>query len=115
MNYSDAFWEAVDKLVSEGKTVIDRPAGSRHPRYPDVIYNLDYGYIENTSSMDGAGIDVWRGSMEDGRVCGIIVTVDLVKRDSEIKLLIGCTEAEMDIALNFHNRTSFMKGILIKR
>ena len=41
--------------------------------------------------------------------------VDLVKRDSEIKILIGCTEEEKSIIYNFHNKSEFMKGILIHR
>ena len=39
------FWQAVDKLVSSGKIVIDRPKDSTHPRYPEIKYELDYGYI----------------------------------------------------------------------
>ena len=109
------FWKAIDKLVSSGKIVIDRPKGSSHPRYPEIIYDLDYGYIENTTSMDGGGIDLWRGSLPDAECDAIICTVDLLKRDSEIKLLIGCTEEEKQIAYEFHNRSEFMKGILIRR
>ena len=108
-------WQAIDKLVSSGKIVIDRPKGSAHPRYPEIIYDLDYGYIENTASMDGGGIDLWRGSLPDAECDAIICTVDLLKRDSEIKLLIGCTEEEKQIAYEFHNRSEFMKGILIRR
>ena len=109
------FWKAVDKLVSSSKIVIDRPKGSTHPRFPDCIYEVDYGYLEGSASMDGGGIDVWRGSLPDGSVSAIICTVDLMKKDSEIKLLIGCTEEEMDIVNDFHNNSEFMKGILIKR
>ena len=109
------FWQAVDKLISSGKIVIDRPKGSTHPRYPHILYELDYGYIENTTSMDGGGIDLWRGSLPDAECDAIICTVDLLKRDSEIKLLIGCTEEEKQIAYEFHNRSEFMKGILIRR
>ena len=109
------FWQAVDELVSSGKIIIDRPKGSTHPRYPEIKYELDYGYIENTSSMDGSGIDVWRGSLPDGICDAIICTVDLWKRDSENKLLIGCTEEEKTIAYNFPNASEFMKGILIRR
>lgn len=109
------FWQAVDKLVSSGKIVIDRPQGSAHPRFPSCRYDVDYGYIENTTSTDGGGIDVWRGSLADKQVNAIICTVDLMKRDSEIKLLIGCTDEEMNIVYDFHNNSEFMKGILIKR
>ena len=115
MEHNHQFWEAIDKIMSSGKIVIDRPKGSLHPRYPDIVYDLDYGYIENTSSMDGGGIDIWRGSLANTKCDAIICTVDLIKRDSEIKLLIGCTEEEQQIAYEFHNRSEFMKGILIQR
>ena len=115
MEQNYQFWQAIDKLVSSGKIVIDRPKGSAHPRYPEIIYDLDYGYIENTASMDGGGIDLWRGSLPDAECDAIICTVDLLKRDSEIKLLIGCTDEEKQIAYEFHNRSEFMKGILIQR
>ena len=109
------FWEAIDTLVSSCKIVIDRPKGSSHPRFPSIKYEVDYGYLENTTSMDGGGIDVWRGSMESNAVNAIICTVDIMKNDSEIKLLVGCTEDEMQIIYDFHNSSEFMKGILIHR
>ena len=58
----DSFWEALDTLAAESEIIIDRPKGSAHPRYPGFIYPLDYGYLKATTSMDGGGIDVWRGS-----------------------------------------------------
>ena len=115
MERNDQFWQAIDKLIASGNIVIDRPNGSPHPRYPEIIYELDYGYIEGTSSMDGDGIDVWRGSLKAPVCDAIICTVDLWKRDSEIKLLIGCTEEEKQIAYAFHNKSEFMKGIMIRR
>ena len=115
MKYDKDFWKAVDTLVSSGKIIIDRPKGSVHPKFPDVKYEVDYGYIENTSSMDGGGIDVWLGSLAEKKVNAIICTVDLMKKDSEIKLLIGCTEEEITTVYEFHNSTEFMKGILIRR
>ena len=115
MKYDNDFWKAVDALVSSGKIVIDRPKGSTHPHFPNIKYEVDYGYIESTTSMDGGGIDVWLGSLADKKVNAIICTVDLMKKDSEIKLLIGCTEEEMNTAYAFHNDSEFMKGFLIKR
>ena len=41
--------------------------------------------------------------------------VDLLKKDSEIQILIGCTEEEMKIVYETHNETQFMKGVLIRR
>lgn len=108
------FWNALDELVNSSEIVIDRPKGTTHPKYPNFIYRLDYGYLKNTSSMDGDGIDVWIGS-KDKTVDAIMCIVDLMKKDSEIKILIGCTEEEKTIVYNTHNETPFMKGILIRR
>ena len=115
MKYDNDFWKAVDTLVSSGKIVIDRPKGSTHPRFPNIKYEVNYGYIESTTSMDGGGIDVWIGSLAEKQVNAIICTVDLMKKDSEIKLLIGCTEQEINTVYAFHNDSEFMKGFLIKR
>ena len=107
------FWETLAKLVTTSKISIDRPKGSQHPHYTDFIYPLDYGYLSDTSAMDGGGIDVWRGSKSEETLDAIVATVDLIKRDSEIKVLIACTADEQQTVLAIHNATSSQKGILI--
>lgn len=113
-NATDGFWRAVDQLVSESTVRIDRPKGSTHPRYPSFYYPLDYGYLEQTQAMDGGGIDVWKGSLPTSRVTAVVCTVDMVKRDSEIKLLIGCTHEEALTVLATHN-TGPQSAILMER
>ena len=103
MRFDREFWDMLEGLVRDARVVIDRPRGTAHPRYPDFIYPLDYGYLENTHAMDGGGIDLWRGSEPEGRLRGILVTVDGEKRDSEIKLLLGCTDAEVETAYRVQN------------
>ncbi len=112
---NNAFWEAVDTLIAQSTITIDRPKHSAHPKYPHCIYPVDYGYLADTASMDGGGIDIWRGTNGGCLVNAIICTVDLLKRDSEIKLLIGCSDAEKKQILAFHNDSEYMKGILIER
>ncbi|MCL2029990.1 MAG: inorganic pyrophosphatase [Oscillospiraceae bacterium] len=113
MNHNE-FWAALDQLAAQSKIIIDRPKGSSHPRYPNLVYPVDYGCLENTRSMDGSGIDVWRGTAGEG-IDAVVCTVDLLKRDSEIKILIGCTEEEKQLVLATHNNSEYMKGILIRR
>ena len=115
MDINNDFWHSIDKLVSTSKIVIDRPKGTSHPRFPDFIYKVDYGYLENTSSMDNGGIDVWVGTDEKKQIDAIMCIVDLMKRDSEIKILIGCTETEKELVYQTHNETEYMKGLLIQR
>lgn len=113
-DFDNAFWELLDVLVKGSEIVIDRPRGTAHPKYPDFVYKVDYGYLKDTSSMDGAGIDVWVGS-GGKQVDAVICIVDLMKRDSEIKILIGCTEEEKQLVYEAHNETQYMKGIMIRR
>ena len=114
LGYHEDFWKALDELVSNSEIVIDRPRGSAHPRFPNFIYKVDYGYLKDTASMDGGGIDVWVGS-GDKKIDAIMCIVDLMKRDSEIKILVGCTEEEKLEVYKTHNETQYMKGILIRR
>lgn len=109
------FWAALDRLAADCPVVIDRPKNSRHPRHPDIIYPLDYGYLEGTSSMDGGGIDVWRGTEAGRGIVAILCIVDLAKKDSEIKILLDCSESELALIHAFHNHYADMKGILIQR
>lgn len=115
MEYDTDFWGMLDELVKQSEILIDRPRGTVHPKYPDFLYEVDYGYLKNTVSMDGGGIDVWRGTDEEQKLDAIICTVDLAKKDSEIKILIGCTEEEKGKIYYTHNNSSSMKGILIRR
>ena len=108
------FWALADQLVREHRIVIDRPGGSRHPRYPAVVYPFDYGYLEGTGAIDGDGVDCWRGSLGSSAVTGAIVTVDVYKADSEVKWLVGCTAAEMTAALATH-RTAHQAASLMPR
>ena len=110
-----SFWNALDRLLETSEIIIDRPKGCTHPRFPDYVYPLDYGYLSNTASMDGDGVDIWIGTLPERKIVGIICTVDLDKRDSEIKILYACTEDEIALLERDHNATELMKGILIRR
>jgi inorganic pyrophosphatase len=109
MKPDTSFWKAMTDLLATNIIVMDRPKGSTHPRYGNAVYPLDYGYLENTTSSDGGGIDVWVGSLnttddkQDAKILtGILFTYDTLKRDAEVKLLIGCTEEDIQIIRDFH-------------
>jgi inorganic pyrophosphatase len=115
-SFDQAFWEGIDTLVRDSEIVIDRPKGTHHPRlFSSIIYPVDYGYLKGTASMDRHGIDVWLGSASSRTVDAIICTIDLQKKDSEVKILIGCTPEEMKRVYEFHNQSEWMKGLLIRR
>ena len=108
------FWSRLDELLAAHELVIDRPRGTAHPRYPDLIFPLDYGYLAGTTGGDGQGIDVWHGSAGHEELMAIVGTVDMKKRDAELKLLIGCTDEELDIIERFHNGR-YQSAIVVKR
>ena len=39
------------------EVVIDRPMGTSHPDYSDIVYPVNYGYIPRTTAPDGNAID----------------------------------------------------------
>jgi inorganic pyrophosphatase len=109
------FWQLLDSLVSSSEVVIDRPKDSRHPRYPEFIYPLDYGYLKATTSSDGAEIDVWQGSQKTRKPDAVLCTVDALKKDSETKILLGCTEAEKQAILEFYGSSDDMAAVVLRR
>lgn len=114
MDVLPEFWEYLDRLIAACPVVVDRPKDSRHPRYPELVYPLDYGYLEGSTTVDGGGLDVWVGSLPERRLAALALTVDLKKRDAEMKLLLGCSAAETRIILDFLNGNS-MRAILVVR
>ena len=45
-----------------GRTVtvtVDRPLGSRHPNHPDILYTVNYGYVQGIIALDGEEQDAY--------------------------------------------------------
>ena len=52
MNYSDVLGQQVSGTI-------DRPLGSCHPRHPEMLYPVNYGYVDGQMAGDGAEQDVY--------------------------------------------------------
>lgn len=108
-------WDGWAALIERNGITIDRPAQSPHPRYPEIIYPLDYGYVNDTCSTDGEALDVFVGSAETGLV-GAILTTDYRQGDREAKLLYNCTPVEVYTAHGFINYDRrLLEGLLVMR
>jgi GrpB-like predicted nucleotidyltransferase (UPF0157 family) len=78
-----------------GKTVeieIDRPIGTPHPKHPEIIYPINYGYIPNVYGGDGEELDVYilgiDERIEEGdRTVAKIIGIVYRKNDVEDKLV----------------------------
>lgn len=112
--YDQIFWEELDILLRDHRIVINRPKGTKHPKFPDFIYPVNYGYLEGTRSMDGGGIDIWVGTENPKKLDSILCTIDTLKKDSEIKILYGCNISEKELIYKVHN-SRYMKAVVINR
>ena len=104
------FWQKIDSLMLSTSVVISQPKGSHHPKYLNMVYPVDYGYLNDTDA-----IKVFKGSIKSSKIDAVMVGGDIVKRDLEVKLLLGCTEEEEIRILQFINQTDYQKGIMGRR
>lgn len=108
-------WEYWEGVVRDKGFDIDRPKGSRHPRYEYIVYPVDYGFIPGVMGWDDAEQDIFVGSPQ-GPLVGIILTADFYKGDREFKLLWGLTPEQVKTVHEFFNKEpKIMTGTLIKR
>jgi inorganic pyrophosphatase len=108
-------WSRWESLIRTRGVTIDRPTGSSHPRFPEIVYPLDYGYVNATVSTDGEELDVFVGSARNGLVA-LLLTSDFRKGDREVKLLYDCTPEEIYLVNGFVNfDRTLMEGTLILR
>jgi len=77
-----------------GRTVtvnIDRPKGSAHPEHPDMIYGVNYGFVENGILMpDGEEADAYVLGTDEpvGEFTGTVAAVLRRLDDDEDKLIV---------------------------
>lgn len=108
------FWSYLERLLGEQRLIIDRPRGTAHPRFLAHVYPFDYGYLDGTTAGDGHGIDVWRGSQAEPSLDGVLLTIDLYKRDAEMKLLLGCSVEDQQIIQEFTDG-EMMRSLVLRR
>ena len=103
--------ELAEYLGKEVNVVIDRPLGSTHPKHDDIIYPVNYGYIQNTLSGDGEEVDVYLlGVSVPVRdfSCRIIAVIERLD-DNENKLVgapvgVEFTKEEIESLTNFQEQ-----------
>ncbi len=109
------FWQKIDTLYFSNRLVIAREKGSTHPKYHNLVYPVDYGYLEDTQNKESDGVPVYKGSMSDFMVTTLVVAADILKKEIDVKLLVGCSPQEEEDILRFLNQTDFQKSVLVRR
>lgn len=55
------FWQKLDTLMFSSDCTIDRPKGSTHFKYSNLVYPVDYGFLSDTTAgSDQDPIDLLR-------------------------------------------------------
>lgn len=69
---------------------IDRPLGSKHPNHSDIIYPVNYGYIEGVMAGDGEWQDAYILGIEEPieTFCGKVIAVIRRLNDVENKWIV---------------------------
>ena len=79
------------------KVVVDRPLGTYHPKYKDLFYSVNYGYVEGIIAADGEEQDAYILGVNEpikeftGKVIAVIHRFD----DVEEKLVVAPTDASL--------------------
>lgn len=107
------FWQKIDTLYLSGDLEIHRPKGSTHPVYSNLVYPVDYGYITDVTVDER--ICVYKGTSQTNQIGAMVVCIDILKKDIEVKFLLSCTEEETLEILRFVNQTDFQKSIIVSR
>ena len=98
----------IGKIVN---VVVDRPKGSYHPKYKDLYYTCNYGYVPGVPAPDGEAQDAYILGVEEplaqftGKVIAVIKRLD----DVEEKWVVvpegvQYTKEEICALVNFQER-----------
>ena len=109
------FWQKIDTLYLSSDLVMDKPKGTSHHEYHNLIYPVDYGHLKSSVEDIDESVGLYRGTGNKKIIDTIVVCVDILKKDVEVKLLMGCTPQEEEAILIFLNQTDFQKTILVRR
>ena len=109
------FWQKIESLFFSSEIVIDRPKNSTEPKFSDLLYPVDCGYIKEGTGESKNRLEVFVGSKKSKSIEYIIVAVDILKKEIDIKLIWGCSEEEIKEILFFLNSSDFQKTILVKK
>ena len=111
--------EARDFLGQTLEVIIDRPAGSFHPRF-NYIYPVNYGYIAGTMAPDGEEIDAYILGEKRPLVVFFGQCIAVIHRtdDHDDKLVVvaeGITLTDDEIRLQTEFQEQYFKSVIIRK
>ncbi len=67
------------------KVIIDRPMGSAHPNHPDLIYQVNYGYLPDLIAGDSEEQDVYILGIDRPVESFEGVVVAIIERENDVE------------------------------
>ena len=105
-------------IGSTFEVIVDRTLGSTHPKYPDIVYPLNYGYIPNIIGGDNEEQDAYVLTSLNtplktykGKLIGVVIRVD----DNETKWIISNEDfSEKQILEKINFQEKYFRHVLFK-
>lgn len=106
-------------MIGDTVTVtVDRPLGSRHPEYEDMVYPVNYGYVEGVFAPDGEEQDAYILGVDHavesftGKIAAIIRRLDDVE-DKWVVCPEGLTISKEEIAERVRFAEQYFKSEVV--
>ena len=110
------FWQKIDTLLFSLTYEKSRDPKGVHPTYSNLVYPLEYGYLVDVDEgNEYVHIGVFKGNGSNRQVNAVVICADILQKELDVKLLIGCTDDDERAVLEFLNQTEFKKTILVRR
>ena len=108
MTNREKYKQAIGNRVT---VTVDRPIGSVHPEHADLVYSVNYGFVDGVVGGDGEWQDAYILGVNEpvSTFSGVVIAVIVRKDDVETKWVVapeGVTFTEKQIAadVNFQER-----------
>ncbi len=109
------FWQKIDTLFLSGDLQVTKRKGEVHPTFRNLIYPTDYGHLTDTKSTTEEGVSVYLGTADRNAISALVVAADILTKELDVKMLVGCNDEEVEDILRFLNQTDYQKTVLIRR
>ena len=111
MQINDIIHNKVSNIGRKVRVTIDRPIGTAHPEYSELIYGCNYGYVEGIIAGDGEAQDAYVLGVNEqiDSFDGIVIAEIIRENDNETKWVVASdktkfTEKEILEAVNFQEK-----------
>ena len=94
----------------EIKVIVDRKIGSHHLNYPDLIYEINYGYVPGVLSADFEEQDAYIIGIDEPVEEFVGDLVAIIQREDDIETKWVVVPKGMDISIEeIKNKTNFVE------